>query len=230
MFSLFAATWVIAAVMRLIMRKRIIFYSVVFAIVFCLISMLRPVHVSSCNVVISNPADWVTRDHVFHTLAAEGIESMALGSLGNDRLFLKIPESQFEDAKQIVESTATSSRTIRILGVDERGDLWVDRGTGEEFSTEPGQAINQLSDIPEKFRDLVDTINRKFPKSMITNEHSITRFVVSTRRYLDSTAKLQTGFDVTFDIKNPDQTTVSTTYQLTDAMDIVRIIWVENIE
>ena len=128
------------------------------------------------------------------------------------------------------ESTAKNSSTIEVLGFDERGDLWVTRGSGEEFSTEPGQTINQLNDIPKKFRDLVVAVNHAYPDSEITDNCPVSRFLVATRRYHDSSDKLQTGFDVTFDVLRSDQTNVSTTYQVTDALSAVRLISVENIE
>ncbi len=213
------------------MYKRIVFYGVAVAIVVCLIGMLRPVVVSSCNVVIRNAADSITRDHIFNSLDAEGIEIMTLGSIDNEVLYFKIPESRFDDAIDIVETIAKSSNTIRILGIDKRGDLWVDRGLGEEFSTDPGQTINQTTDIPKRFRDLVVAINREFPDFEMTNDDvPITRFLVSKRRYLGSFGEQKTGFDVTFNGLRSDQTTVSTTYQLTDDLANVRTISAENAE
>ncbi|MBL8892387.1 MAG: hypothetical protein JNL67_20595 [Planctomycetaceae bacterium] len=213
------------------MYKRIVFYGVAVAIVACLIGMLRPVVVSSCNVVIRNAADSITRDHIFNSLDAEGIEIMTLGSIDNEVLYFRIPKSQFEDAKKIVESIAKSSNTIKILGIDKRGDLWVDRGLGEEFSAKSGQAMELATDIPERFRELVVAINHEFPDAEMTNNDlPITWFHVSKRRYLGLSGKYVTGFDVTIDTLRSDQTSVSTTYQLTDDLTNVRIVSAENAE
>ena len=212
--------------------KRIVLYLVAFGIVIYLLSMLPPVVVdNSCFIVVRNGEDSITREHIFYSLDAEGIEILVLGSHNDDVLFFKIPKYQFDDAIDIVESAAKNSNTIKIIGFDERGDLWVDRGLGEEFSTAPGQEIDPATDIPEKFRDLIVAINDEFPDSRLTNDDSaITRFAVSKRRYLSSSGEYKSGFDVTFNVLQSDQTTVSMTYQITNTLTDVRIISTENIK
>ena len=212
--------------------KRIVLYLVAFGIVIYLLSMFPPVGVDNSGfIVVRNAEDSITREHIFYSLEAEGIEILVLGSHNNDVLSFKIPKHQFDDAVDIVESAAKNSNTIKIIGFDERGDFWVDRGLGEEFSTAPGQKIDPATDIPEKFRELVVAINDEFPDSRLTNDDSaITRFAVSKRRFLSSFSEYKFGFDVTFDVLQSDQTTVSTTYQLTNALTDVRIISTEHIE
>ena len=208
------------------MYKRIVFYGVTIAIIIWLVAvLLRPAVVESRSIVVLNSDDRITCEHIFHSLKAKGIRSMALGSLNHDGVHFRVSKSQFGNAIEIVESSAVNSSTIRILGYDERGNLWVDRGSGTEFSAELDEPIHQDKSIPQRFEDLLVAINHEFPDSEMANDElTITRFHVSERRCLGSSGILQTGFDVTLDALYSDQTTVSNTYQITDAMTDVRRI------